>query len=267
MVDSYLSRRRMLVVLAAMCALATFWVRAETASAAPEIDAKVAELMDKYVAATGGKAAYDKVKNRVTKMTMEIADQGIKLNMTVYAAKPNKSYVLIESDLTGKIEQGCDGEIAWANTTTTGPQILEGAQKATIMRDGVLDRFTYWRNVYVGAKYEGMEDVEGTKCHKLVLTPKPVKDGPEDDTQTLYIDPKTNYIVKLETKVESPAGVVPVTVLLSDYKEVDGIKLAHKTTMKVMGTARNMTIDEVKNNADLPADRFALPAEVKELLK
>ena len=182
---------------------------------------------------------------------------------------PNRTrpICLIESDVVGKIEQGCDGTVAWANTTTTGPQILEGAQKVTLMRDGILDRFAYWRSVYVGAKYEGTEDVDGQACHKIVLTPKPVEGAPKDDTQTLLVDAKTNLIVKMDTKVESPMGVVPVSVVLSDYKAVDGVKIAFKTTMKVMGTERVITISEVKNNVDLPADRFALPPEVKELLK
>ena len=64
----------------------------------------------------------------------------------------------------------------------------------------------------------------------------------------------------------SPAGTIPVEVLLKDYKRVDGILISHKMHTKVLNQERVMTIDSVKHNQDLK-DRFTLPEEIKALVK
>src|SRR5687767_1631044 len=48
---------------------------------------KAAEILEKYVKATGGKAAYEKVKSRIMKGTMSVAGQTGKL--TIYQKAPN----------------------------------------------------------------------------------------------------------------------------------------------------------------------------------
>ena len=88
--------------LAAFLVLAPFAVETHAQGNLPE----AAVILDKYEEASGGTAAYDKVKNRVIKATMEIKGQGISLDMVIYQAKPRLSYTLIESEITGKIEKG-----------------------------------------------------------------------------------------------------------------------------------------------------------------
>ena len=112
-------------------------------------DAPDAEkILARYVEATGGASAYDKVNNRVTKSTLEMPAQGISMEMTIYHSRPNSFYAVIESDLTGKIERGTNGEIAWERTVAMGPRILEGQEKVDLLRQATFDQLVRWKDIY-----------------------------------------------------------------------------------------------------------------------
>src|SRR5689334_14136008 len=70
-------------------------------------------VMDKYVEATGGKAAYSKLHTQVVNGTMEFKAMGLKGKMTIYMAEPDKHYSEIELAGIGKIQEGSNGDVAW----------------------------------------------------------------------------------------------------------------------------------------------------------
>src|SRR5438309_10046272 len=82
-------------------------------------------LLDKYITVTGGKEAYEKCKNRLTKGTMEIVGAGIKGEVTIYQARPNKMYLEVNFQGLGKVEQGTDGQTVWERSAITGPRVLQ----------------------------------------------------------------------------------------------------------------------------------------------
>ena len=116
-------------------------------------------ILDKYVEVTGGKAAYAKLNNRLTKATFEMVGQGLKFSMTIYAARPNKMYTLMESEAFGKIEKGTDGELAWEINVMTGPQIKEGEERALLLRGAAFDAVPGWRKLYKKVESFGIEDI------------------------------------------------------------------------------------------------------------
>jgi len=68
------------------------------------------QIFDDYLKATGGNKVRKKLVNRVTVTSLDLVAQGIKLNMTIYSDRPNLNYTVVESEFTGKIEKGTDGE-------------------------------------------------------------------------------------------------------------------------------------------------------------
>jgi len=218
------------------------------------------EIMDRYVEATGGREAYDRIENRLTKATLEFVGQGLSLDMTIYMARPNKIYTLIESDMIGKVEKGTDGETAWELSTMTGPQIMKGAQKADFLRDAVLDRLAHWRDEFVAAESAGTEAVGETECYKVVLTQR---DGPP---MTLFLDRESYLTVKMTMDLETPMGVVPMETFPGDFRKVDGLLLAHSGRVKLAGQERSMTVHSIEHNVDLPAGLFEPPEEILALV-
>ncbi len=217
-------------------------------------------ILDKYVEVTGGIEAYEKIHNRVTKVTIEIVQAGIKATITIYHAKPNKVYTQAEMDALGKMEGGTNGDVAWELSTMTGPKIKEGQERADALREAFFDKLAYWRKVYQKAECIGVEPIEGRACYKVVMTPKTGK------PQTFYFDQKTNLLVKVESIMEHQMGTIPIEVFMSDYKEIDGILFPHKAKAKVLGQERIITTESIKHNVEMPEDLFNLPEEIQALV-
>lgn len=219
------------------------------------------QVLDWYVEATGGMAAYDKINNRVMKTSLEIRGAGITLSSTVYLAKPNKSYSVTESPATGKIENGSDGESAWNISDTAGPQLLSGSEKSSTLHMNTFDRVAYWKKSFKEVKTAALEDCAGKPCYRIVATPEGM--APQD----LFFDKESHLLVKIAMTMEAQAGKIPVTAFMSDYKPVGGILVPHTVIMKLIGQERISRVLSVEQNVDLPADRFAPPPEIKALIK
>ena len=219
------------------------------------------KILDAYVEATGGTDAYDRVSNRVTRGSMSLVAQGVSMDLTIYASRPGKLFMLIESDATGKIEKGTDGEVVWESSALMGPQIKEGQEKTDFLREAVLDKYVRWRETYPDAECVGVEAVDGEPAYKVILTPK---DG---SPQSLYFDQGSKLLVKVALTVENPMGVIPVETFLGDYRKVDDLLLPYAVRVVVMGQERLMTTESIEQNVDLPEDRFGLPEEIRALIE
>ena len=74
-------------------------------------------------------------------------------------------------------------------------------------------------------------------------------------------------VTRVETKVTNPVlGDMAVITTYGGYKDFSGVLVASTTTQKAAGQEFSLTIDSVKVNEEIPADKFALPAEVKALI-
>ncbi|MHC4945925.1 MAG: DUF620 domain-containing protein [Planctomycetota bacterium] len=233
---------------------------------------KAEAIIDKFIEATGGQAAYDKIKNRVVESVLELKAQGIKINVKMWMEKPNKMYSILESDMMGKSESGCDGEVIWENSMMTGPVVKEGKElhDALILR--TFDRMIYWKNAYSKAECVAVEDVDGKKCYKVLLQLKEYRPAGEEDAakkdnpHAAYFNKETYILERLDIEVTSPTGAFPLQSFFKDYKKVDDILVAHELTMKVMGQERTLTTMRVEQNAEIPKDRFKLPDEIQMLV-
>ena len=251
--------------MASVCVAAALTVTAAAGQAfgqAPASALPAGEaVLARYVEATGGVAAYDAIRNRVTQARMEIAGAAVVLGLTVYAAAPANLYTLVESEATGRIESGVSDGIAWENSALRGPIVKEGPERDDVLRDAIFDRMAHWKEHLKSAECVGTTDVNGKPAYRVVTTPK------SGSPQTLYFDKDSGLLVRVETTVNSAAGAVAVVAEPGDYRKVDGITMPFSSRMKVMGQERVVTVEKVEHNVALPADRFALPAEVQALVK
>lgn len=231
-----------------------------TLQASDEVLPKAEKILDGFIEATGGLAAYEKIDNRVTKGTMEMTGMGIKLFITAYNARPNKSYSVVESDATGKVETGTDGNVVWENSAAQGAQIKEGKERAQFLKINTFDRMVYWRKAFTKVECTGVEDIEGTPCYKVVATPV---DG---DPEIYFFDKETNLLIKSEMTMESQVGTIKGQMFPGDYEKFDGILVPKSTKLVMRGMEMAMTMTSIEHNVKLPEDIFALPPEIQALL-
>lgn len=223
--------------------------------------ADAADILDRYVAVTGGKKAYKSIKNRVVRGTLELVAQGIKGDVTIYAARPNLLYSLIEAEALGKIERGTDGQVVWESSMMTGPVIKEGQEKLDMLRDATFDRQVAWRETFKGASTVGVETVDGKTCDKIEMTPE------AGHPQYWYYERESGLLVRLDAKIETQMGAIDMESYMKDYQATDNILMPRELRINVLGQERRLTTTSVEHNVDLPADRFTLPEGVRALVK
>lgn len=219
------------------------------------------QVLDAYVSAIGGLAVLERVQNRVSTAVMRIPAAGIELTVVTYQARPNLMYTAIDSAATGKVESGSNGTVVWRLSATTGPQLIEGKERALQVNMNLFDRLVYWRKTFDAVETSGVEDVAGRACYRIVATKADLP------PQIYYFDRASHLIVRFVTTLEIQAGSVPMESTVEDYRSVDGVLLPHKTTVKSLGQERIVTMSTIEQNVELPADRFALPPEIARLLK
>jgi len=229
--------------IAISCAAVMAAVSALPASAADLPEPK--DIFAKYVEATGGADAYAKLKNQVTNATFALPDMGMEGPMVTTAAPPNNR-TTITFDAFGTVDSGVTDGVAWSVNPMEGSAILEGdAATVAVASAAALSPFIDFKGE---AKTTGEEKVGDEDCYTVEIT----------GVGTSYFSKKSGLLVKSGT----PQG----NATLSDYKEVDGIMVAHKTNIDGGQMAFEITVNSVEHNVDLDDATFAVPDDIKALM-
>ena len=251
--------------IVAICAAAALTLCAAAAPAAAQAPTSPLPTGDavlaKYVEATGGEAAFTALTSRVTRARMEITGAAVVISLTAYAAAPGNMYTVAESEATGRLESGVSDGVAWENSALRGPSVKDGAERDDALKAATFDRLAHWKEHLKSVECTGTADVNGKLAYRVTAVPK------LSTPETLFFDVESGLLVRVETTVTTSGGPVPVVAEPGDYRKVDGIMMPFTSRMKVMGQERVLTIEKVEHNVELPADRFALPAEIRSLVK
>lgn len=105
-------------------------------------------------------------------------------------------------------------------------------------------------------EYAGEVEVEGTPAHKIKVTDKDT-----GDVTWVYLDAEHFVEIRHEAKRMVNGQPIEAEVTIGDYKEVDGLMLAHSIASKVKGAPAGQTIviDKVELDVEIPDERFEMP--------
>jgi hypothetical protein len=231
-----------------------------TADAKPTTAAKlptVKEVLDKYVAAIGGRAANEKIKTRSMKGTVELAPMGIKGTAESFAAAPGKSYTKMNLAGVGEIIEGFDGTTSWSvnpiqgSREKTGEELLQTKLTSAFNREINLDKH-YSKMEVKAADKLGERDV-----YVVVATPSLTGLSPE----TFYFDKQTGLLLRTDGTIVSPEGKMSYQTFYEDVREIDGVKLPFKTRTVTPQFEIINVVTEVKHNAPIEDAKFARPKQ------
>ncbi len=221
-----------------------------------------AAVLDRYVEATGGKAAYEKHHSQLAKGKLSLPAQGISGDMTLSAAAPSSILMRVEIGAIGTMLDGASGDIAWELSPLQGPRVVEGGELKDVLREARFNAPLYWREQYSKVETIGTERVGDDDCLKVLMTPN---DG--GHPETMFFSRKTGLLVKQTGTRATAMGDIPYENTFSDYRNVDGVQEPFKTTETAAGQEVEVTVSDMKFNADLPTSTFDPPAEIQALLK
>lgn len=217
-------------------------VRAQDAPSAQQI-------MDKYVAAIGGKEFLATINDMRVEMSTEF--NGNPVMVTRKAKAPNKFLQVINANGMEVMRMTGDGtKIVMGGMQ--GSRTIEGkdAQQQTLQNT----LFGEMRYADLGVKstVAGVEAVNGKEAYKVVQTSA---DGAV--TWTDFYDKESGLKVQSISAGRGQQGSVTQTMQYSDYKDFKGLK--YPTAISQMGgRSMQMTVDKVRINEGVKDSDFVV---------
>lgn len=208
------------------------------------------QVLSRYVEATGGSAAHQRLTTRVAKGEWENVTRGVRYPIEIYSKAPNKRVEVLDApENRGFTGRGYDGAAGWSmNMTETGLRPLEGAELATTQRESDFYRQIRLDRLYQRLTVAGKERINGRDVYSIEAIPE------SGNPEKLYFDCESGLL----SRRDMVYGKTPVQHYFEDYREVDGIKLPF--VLRSEGPVRVITrLAEIKHNTPIEDSRFKSP--------
>ena len=245
-----------LIRSAVLVALAVAWAQGAAAQTADDI-------LEKSIAAMGGRAAFEKIKTRTMTGTITLMTPAGDLpgSIEIANARPNKARTLIKADLSAfgagplTIDQRFDGKDGYVIDTLQGNREMTGNQLDNMRNQGFPHAFLNYKELGYSVKLQGKEKVGDGEAYVLVFEPA------KGSTIRQFIDAQTMLPVRFSLTVNVPqvGADVEQTTTLEDYREVDGIKVPYKLTSSSSVQSFTVTLDKIAHNVEVDEKLFSKP--------
>ena len=216
------------------------------AEALPAID----QVLDKYVQAVGGKAAFEKLKNRVMKAEL-VTTSGRTIPQEIYRQAPNK-VLIITTAPNGVSSQGFNGTIGWVKTNE-GVEELNSFAVADFKFNADFNREIRLKELYRKLSVTGKEKINDHETYVVEAIPA------EGSPERLYFDTQTGLLIRRAADEITAFGAIPDHTDLEDYKEADGIKLPFTARRSSQWTSLTLRAVEVRHNVAIDETKFDKP--------
>jgi hypothetical protein len=218
-----------------------------------------AVLLARYHEAMGGASALDGKTTVRSTGQFAMPAAGMVADFEAYAARPNRSAMRVTIPGFGELRSGYTGAVGWSMNPAEGPRLLQGAEARQ-----TADEADFESMLRLPASIASMQTVErtslaGRDCYRVRLI---WKSGRE--TADCY-SPDTGLLVGTTRRHESNMGTVDAVLLYDDYRMIDGVMMAGRITVQMMGVEQIFTFSDVHFNVDADAG-LAPPAEIQALI-
>lgn len=216
------------------------------------------ELMQKAIDAAGGDTAWRKLSSRVTTFKMDLENQGVQGYGKVYSKAPDMSATETTMTALGK-KLATGWEYFDGQGGAEAYTFMPAAEKYTGLRlddvklanafYGILD----WKTLFKSVVIKRTGKVGDDECWVVEFTPH------KGTAYSEFYSTKTFLLRKREGVITSSTSdqKIPYSMTFDDYRDIDGIKVAFKTTAYNIGNGNIVTtFTDVKHNVKLDDKMF-----------
>ena len=202
-----------------------------------KIDPRVEAVIERYVEAVGGRAAFEGLKTRVSKGTFAGTFAGVEMSgvIEVLEKAPDRSLTVVNVNGLGRMRRGFTGEYAYQQIPLFGFRRIEGSELA----DTRLASDFFWpldlKRLYPTMTLKGREKSGDAELMVVEAVPS------RGSAVTLYFDAHTGLLARRNT------------TYFEDYREVDGVRLPFRVRDEFSTTV----FTEIKHNVALEDAQFA----------
>jgi hypothetical protein len=214
----------------------------------------VEQVLNKYIAAVGGRAAVAKLQTRVLKGTLE-QSQGRNPGVEITLKEPNKYLVVLTTKQQGIIYQGFNGKTGWIKTDKMMRE-MNASELAQLKRAAMLYDVIKVKEPFTGMIVTGREKVGDREAY--VIETK-ATDGSR--TEKLFFDGETGLLLRRIVLTNTLLFPFPEQTDFEDYREVDGVKLPFTVRISNIDTFFSSTrkFTEIRSKVTVDDTRFDPP--------
>lgn len=222
------------------------------------------EIIEKSIAAQGGRAAFQKIKTRTLSGTITLGTPAgdIPGTIEIQNAAPNKTRTLIKADLTSlgagpmQIDQRFDGATGYVLDSLQGDRPISGNQLDNMKNGAFPHPYLTYKATGASASLAGKEKMDGRDAFVVVFEPtsgSPIRS---------YIDAETYLPIATRVKTNLPqVGDLEQTSHTSDYRDVDGVKLPFKIEVSSALQSFTIVVNKVEHNTTIDDKLFVKPGQ------
>jgi len=213
----------------------------------------VEEVVQAYEKAIGGQPAIQKLSTRTVKATLTTS-QGQTLQIELVQKAPDKTRSIITLPNGQVREQVFNGAAGWIKTAR-GVNEAAGPELAALRINSRFDRDLMPASGLAHTRVIGTDMVDGHECYVLRG-----QDPDSDFSERLYFDKQSGLLLRRASVQRTLFGPLGDSTEYSDYKEVQGVKVAFTTRRSTPETVVTRKLDAIEFNQTVDDSKFARPA-------
>jgi hypothetical protein len=242
---------RQLWAVVGLCAAGAAGLVAQDGAQAPALPT-IDQVLDKQIAAMGGRAALEKITSITGRGTISVAEAGLTGTFELYQKAPDKALTVVDLGGSGQ-RDGFDGTVGWAEDPQNGLREKSGVELAEAKRGAVFGRELRMKSVYRTLTVTGRERI-GTREAFVVLA-VPAEGGPA----RLFFDVESGLLVRQILSRQSPEGPVDYDVTLEDFRAVDGVMRPFTIRQATAMFTAVVQLNELRHNLPIDDAMFRKP--------
>ena len=221
------------------------------------------QVIERFVAATGGRAAYAKLRSRSASGTITLSTPAGELTGSIETVNetPSKSRTLIKVDLTALgagqlvLDQRFDGVDGYVLDTLQGNRPMDGGQLETMRNTSFPHPLLNYKELGATLQLIGKEKVGDRDAHVVVFEP------PSGPPTRFSIDAENYLLLEVVVKLDVPqlGREVEQRTTLHDYRDVDGVKLPYLARATSAVQNYTITFTTVEHNVRIDPALFVKP--------
>jgi len=185
------------------------------------------EIVAKHIEAVGGAAAWKKVNSLYYEGKMTVQGAEVNVTLTVLNGKGSRQNISVMGMTGYQIVTPTAGWnfMPFQGQTTAEAMTTDELKQSADDLD-VQGKLVDYKSKGHTVEYLGKDDVEGTECFKLKITTK------AGNVETVFIDPKSYYVVRSVVKRTANGQESDVPSDLSNYQKLpEGIVVPFSITL------------------------------------
>ncbi len=206
-------------------------------------------VLNRYIDAIGGKAAFENINDKITVMEGTTADQSIRI--MILQRYPDKLYQEITTGETKQtiIYNGTTGRLIAEDEQIS----IEGKELERLKYDAELRLPLNPESYGIETALESNVEVDSIDCYKVIYN------LPSGLKWIQYYSSDSALKIKEIKEIQTPQGVFAQETYFSDYKETDGLKFPF-TIKQYFGIQElDLKVTSIEINTGLDDQIFEMP--------